>query len=959
MNINNMSDVMAVVTEMMNFPLKTNVVQPSIVSPTEPTSHTFAPQTPSTFAPTTRLHQFDGQTTINPYRLPSSPTTANRFEHKITDTPPRVTLTATQPPNLAFPQQTITKEGNFGNIANTNTDRYNTDTKTTISNQPIFVSNLGELSTDAGTKFDINKSKIVKPDTNNPITPAPISPKQQADNQLKQSLAASFQQRQHANAGDTQRISDQNLLQSLQQVLRQNPDAVSGEADLIEFIQRILARNPDLTPDQLNAILSTESDSIVDILANSVDRNRNSPAEDGKAQLLNSIQNVLNRYKAVGSILPANSAAPVIGNTIPFAQQTPIIGAKIPIFQTTPAVGSVIPIVHTTPVIGRPVSIVKNPPSIISSFPIVQTTPAIGRPISNPVLKSTPVTGGTISIAQNLPSAGRHPVPVLAGVIEPQIIELDANDNRPLQIPFGPIVPLSTTPGPIQFVSQHAFNQPNSSPTNKPILNTGLNAFGLPQAPVSPTSVQHTPSFGAGPSSPSPLQPPNAANISPANQGLGGAPIESGEADLIQIVQQILRRTPNQLTPIFSGEADLVRFIEQIKQQNADFSVSQLNAIISGEANSILLILSSSAQRNQANGYPQIFEADLLEAIQLVIQKYRLNNNELPPLPDPIYTGENDLMTTLNRIQQQISIPILSGSADLLEFIRRIEHQNPHLTPDQLNAIISGEAESILQMYNERRAQNGGIQSVYSGSADLLEAIQQVLAFDVYSVNVDFYGSYLLYLQVIQKSRERASNAASSGLLQTLKQIKQQSPVPLFSSDSDLLQFSDRLQQQNPKLTPTQLNDIITREISSILTYLTDKRDKDPFNNFAVYSGEDDLLVAVQYYVEQYALPENGAAVKPPSPSSPSPTPTPTPLNNANLQQTLRKIQEQITIPVYSGEADLVQFIEQIQQRNPDFTPDQLTAIISGEKDSILQILNGKLQNAQNAGVPVLSGKMG
>lgn len=205
-----------------------------------------------------------------------------------------------------------------------------------------------------------------------------------------------------------------------------------------------------------------------------------------------------------------------------------------------------------------------------------------------------------------------------------------------------------------------------------------------------------------------------------------------------------------------------------------------------------------------------------------------------------------------------------------------------------------------------------------------------------------------LFLQVIQRSGGRAANAASSsGLLQTLKQIKQQSPVPLFSGEADLLQFSERLQQRNPKLTPSQLNGIISREINSILAYLTDKRDKERFNNFAVYSGEEDLLVAVQYYVEQYALPENGTVVKPPAP-----------LRDAGLQQTLRKIQQQTSIPVFSGEADLVQFIEQIKQRNPDFTPDQLNAIISGEADSILQILNGKLQNTQNGGVAVISGKI-
>lgn len=161
------------------------------------------------------------------------------------------------------------------------------------------------------------------------------------------------------------------------------------------------------------------------------------------------------------------------------------------------------------------------------------------------------------------------------------------------------------------------------------------------------------------------------------------------------------------------------------------------------------------------------------------------------------------------------------------------------------------------------------------------------------------------------------------------------------------MQFSERLQQQNPTLTPSQLDTIISREINSILAYFNEKRDKDRFNNFAVYSGEEDLLVAVQYYVEQYALPENGTIVKPPAQS------------DAGLRETLQKIQQQTSIPVFSGEADLVQFIEQIKQSNPDLTTDQLTAIISGEMDSVLQILNDKLQNAQSSGVAVISGEIG
>lgn len=755
-----MSDMMAVVTEMMNFPLKTT---PTVAPAPQVTNPKNVPQqqTSPAFTQTSPTRpQIDGRVTSSPNRVPATPATATQFGNRIIDTntprtppPPSVPVTPNAQPNSATGgQQTITKEGDFENNLKTNTDRLNTDTSTTFSNQPIFVSNLGELSTDAGNKFDINKSKIVKPDTNNPITPAPISTKQQATNQLKQSLAASFQNRQNANAAaiPPRTIAETNLLQSLQQVLRQNPDAISGEADLIEFIQRILERNPDLTPDQLNAILSAESDSIVGILANSVNRNQNNPADakiNGKNQLLDSIQSVLNKYKTGSPVPPAVQTAPAI----PFVQQTPAIGTTAPNFQSIPVIGRPIPVAVPAPV-PVPVVAVKNTPAIGSRIPIAQSIPIVARPLE--VITGTPIIGSLAQAPVPVPVAipapipvqvpivktttvpGRPRVPVLSGVIEPQIIDFIAKNNRPTQTPIAQSVRLpAAPPAATQFVNQRPINQPIPTQNLNQIPNFASNSIQLPPAPASTLGVPNNPSFGV-------VQPPPSLPSAPQTvaNALGAEAIESGEADLVQILQQILLRAPNQLSPIFSGEADIVTFIEQIKRQNPDFSTRQLNAIISGEANSILQILNGSAQRNLEQGYPQIYEADLLEAIQLVIQKYRANTqNQLPSSPalaappssssvrEPVFSGESDLISaSLRRLQERIPIPIFSGSADLLEFIRRIEQRNPNLTRDQLNAILSGEADSILQIFNERRAQNGGAQTVYSGSADLLEAIQQV-----------------------------------------------------------------------------------------------------------------------------------------------------------------------------------------------------------------------------------------
>lgn len=136
-------------------------------------------------------------------------------------------------------------------------------------------------------------------------------------------------------------------------------------------------------------------------------------------------------------------------------------------------------------------------------------------------------------------------------------------------------------------------------------------------------------------------------------------------------------------------------------------------------------------------------EADLLEAIQLVIQKYRsksvpspsfAQNVPLKPAIVPqldqqqqllaVESGEGDLLQSIQRIQQQTATPIFSGEADLVTFIELIKRQNPDLSSSQLSAIISGEAISISQILNQKsqQKQSNGI-PISSGSADLLEAI--------------------------------------------------------------------------------------------------------------------------------------------------------------------------------------------------------------------------------------------
>lgn len=145
--------------------------------------------------------------------------------------------------------------------------------------------------------------------------------------------------------------------------------------------------------------------------------------------------------------------------------------------------------------------------------------------------------------------------------------------------------------------------------------------------------------------------------------------------------------------------------------------------------------------------YPFVGEADLLEAIQLVIQKYRSKSIPSPSIAQnvplktaaadfakseplqliAVQSGESDLLQTIQRIQQQSTIPIFSGEADLVQFIEQIKVLHPDLSSSQLSAIITGEANSILQIFNQKSQQNqkNGI-PIVSGSADLLEAIEFV-----------------------------------------------------------------------------------------------------------------------------------------------------------------------------------------------------------------------------------------
>lgn len=1049
MKIDNMSDMMAVVNEMMTFPLKTNASRPSMLPNFDITTR--KPSIASTQFPSS------SQTTdfVKPITLPSSPTptTSNQFENRIPK--PQEQTEAPPKQDTEFGTKTITQEGDIEFNSTTGTDSVKTVEKTMFKNEPIFISSLGELSIDPGNKFDINKAKIIKPEENTVFTPPTVSKEEQEKNELKQSLSQSFNN-QNNNQQTAKNAGENKLFDGLQRALKENPNAASNEDDLLQFVRRILQQNPDLSADQLNAILSEESDAILQILTDTVEKNQNTANgksdHSGENNLLLNIQNILDKHKngqhldknhqgtadspAIDIRIKATSGESDLLDTL----RRILKQARVPIFSgeadllqfierlqrenpdfTAKELNAIIS--GEADSILKSLNAKKNNGSTVSSGEsdlleaiqqVLQKYRQNGAQTNLPTIRNSlqpPLETGLPVADQRVPVAN----------------QVTTQDKNRLSQPNKQILNQQNSAGDspnAAFFNQNANNIGTQSNRNKPV-STG--AFDVQGGRTPLTGVSSLPPAQQNIVSPNTL-PLEQARVPGVNENQLPA-IESGEADLLETIRMIALRIPNKQSPVFSEEAGLLQFIQRIKQENSDISINQLNAIISGEANSILQILNKNGQKNQ-NG--------LFEAIRSVIEKYRQNDDGLaPPLPVLMFSGEKDLLKTIDMIQQQSKIQIFSGEADLLQFIRRIERLHPNFTPSQLNAIISGESDSILKILNQKPRQN----QITSGEADLLDAIEQVLQkygnksasaisssgesdlqktlqriqqqlrvpifsgeadlvqfieriqqrnpdFTLKKLNEIISGEKDSILRILNEKAVRNGNAISSGeanlldaiqlvldkyranqsssvfpqssststvdldeifLVQSLRKVQEQSARPIFASDAEISEFSRRLHQRNPDLSLKKLSNIISSETNAIVQILNAKAQSADNDNFGLIDSEDDLLVAVQYYVEQYVKFENNTSTVAPQSAVLS--------GESDLVQTLQRIQQQSRVPIFSGEADLVQFIERIKQRHPEFTSEQLNAIISGEASSISQILDEKVRRKQSNGIPVESGE--
>ncbi|XP_055300050.1 uncharacterized protein LOC129567310 isoform X2 [Sitodiplosis mosellana] len=1018
MKIDSMSEMMKVVNEMVNFPLETNGERP-IPMPTFPEFPRPVTQRQPAI-PTTIPFVAQTTPTSNQFTLtPSSPPFGSRIANFNTTKATQPTPPTPQQRRPGFGTQTFTQEGDFEVNSKNTFDNTKTVQDNTYSKQPIFISSLGELSTDPGNKFDINTAKIIKPEDNQVITPPTLTKEQQ----LKESLSESFRNRANNNATNP---GENNLANGLQRVLQQNPDyqvqVLSGEADLLQFIEQILHRNPDLTPDRLNAILSSESDAILQILNDAVNRNQ-SGDKSRENNILDRIQQILNKYKNNRGTVPIlNGEADLLDSL-----KRILVRSQLPIFSGEADLVSFIEL-------------------------IVERNPEFTKQQLNAI-----ISGETDSISSILNQNRQHNsrIPVKSG----EAILLDAIENVLQQYRGRPqSVPTQTAAQRLQIQSGEGNLLENAlrriqQQSQIPIFSGEADLISFIEQ-----IVQQNPDFTKQQLSAivSGEADSISAIVNQKKQRNNGVPIESGEAILLEAIQIVLQKYRGQnitqpqsvstssqpvqqivqsgegnllegalrqiqqhsQIPVFSGEADLISFIEEIVQRNPDFTKEQLGAIISGEANSISTIVNQKRQQN-IEVPVESGQAILLEAIEIVLQKYHGQPQTVPTQTQAqqiVQTGEGNLLEgALRRIQQQSQIPIFSGEANLISFIEEIVQKNPDFAKEQLGSIISDEADLISTIVNQKKQRNNGV-SIESGEAILIEAIEIVL----------------------QKYRNKNTPSSVSpqfvpvqsgegNLISSLKQIQQQSQIPIFSGEADLISFIELIVQRNPDFTKEQLAGIISGEANSISTILNEKRQRN--NVIAVESGEAILLEAIQIVLQKYRANTgilnqiqppyktgsplsqnqqgivsitdinrltltgdnvvsqptvgggnssnhsffnqnlNGNGFKPVTSneqgreiSSQSPF---NPIsNNQNdqiesdelnlLEQTLEQLALRIPNqqrPIFSGEANRLAFIQQLKQHNPDLSINQLNAINGGEASSILRIFNEKTRKSKASGV--------
>lgn len=145
MKFDNVIDMMAVVNEMVTFPLKI----PSEAATANKFSTNFNQQ-PVLSTKTPNINQ------NLPLLTPNVAPTSNQPQNGI--------FLNINRPNTKLLTKTTTAEGDINLRTTTGIDKTSNFGQSTLTAKPIYISSLGELSTDLGDKFDVTKVRLIQPD---------------------------------------------------------------------------------------------------------------------------------------------------------------------------------------------------------------------------------------------------------------------------------------------------------------------------------------------------------------------------------------------------------------------------------------------------------------------------------------------------------------------------------------------------------------------------------------------------------------------------------------------------------------------------------------------------------------------------------------------------------------------------------------------------------------------------
>lgn len=649
---------MAVVRDMITFPLKFNVpnMNSQKFQPISEIQQTHRPILPIT-------------TTLNPLRNSNILTTPLPDSFVPTNNPslnngePNFVDPNVQDPNSSkkFGTKINTNEGDFEINSENQKNDSSGFTDTLFTSQPIYISSLGELSTDLGDRFDINKVRLIPPADNKPIPEIQQqNTKAIVEEDAKSLPITSTTQnpnfRESINSGEGDSLS-QSLIDSLKK--NNNLALQSGEVALLNQLQNIPTVNIP------GAIDSGENDLLQSLIRSQQNNAPGSNIYSGENDLL---QQILNKNR--GNV---ESSTNGIANVNQFTD-------------------------HSNPIESeKNNNQFKNAQSQIGGDDLFKLNQDFGIPNAN---------GNTFSgdANRNQPIAVESGESDLLQTIK-QIIQLRKN----LQLPQSNVIFSGESDLLLQIVREAVDKRKTKGlfaveSGESDLLETFQQILREDRSKIAPTQDLETPVYSG--ESDLLLQTVNEAlekQKSASNIGQGAVAVESGEANLLEHLQIIVKHRvdeENRLKSIYSGQSDLISNTLTSNGnhiQGSNGIIQQTNPVLSGESN-----LLQSLQQNQQNNGNAL--------------------NQAQPVPNGnILNG------------------ITSGQKILLHSIQ----PNKNISTSRFNAIASGQGNGFYQFTNGNRNRAGILDnSLYRdgvASNKHLQSNQNQFSNNVYSGNGNIY----------------------------------------------------------------------------------------------------------------------------------------------------------------------------------------------------------------------------